>query len=71
MRVARPWGYGMDVPVVSSILSEVEHRLTEALALLDRHDLGAIAAPHIDLGLHHVLTERVAAEAAHTARPAR
>ncbi len=48
----------MNAPVASAILSEVEQHLAEALALLDRHGLGAIAAPHIDLGLHYVRGEQ-------------
>jgi hypothetical protein len=44
----------MNAPSAAAILSEVEDHLAEALALLDRHRLGIVATPHIDLGLFYV-----------------
>jgi hypothetical protein len=43
--------------VATAILDEVEDHLVKALALLDAHGLGKAAAPHIDLGLHHIHTQ--------------
>jgi hypothetical protein len=48
----------MHAPDVAIILSEVETHLAQALALIDQHQLGVAAAPHIDLGLHFIRGER-------------
>ncbi|WP_404711373.1 hypothetical protein [Sphingomonas sp. MMS24-J13] len=44
----------MNAPVAASVLREVEQHLAQALALLDQHQLGLVAAPHIDFGLSYV-----------------
>jgi hypothetical protein len=46
--------FAMNAPAPALILSEVERHLTRALALLDEHQLGTVAAPHIDFGLNYV-----------------
>jgi hypothetical protein len=44
----------MNAPAPAAILSEVERHLAHALALIDQHQLGTVAAPHIDFGLSYV-----------------
>jgi hypothetical protein len=44
----------MNAPAAATILSEVEQHLADALALIDQHQLGTVAAPHIDFGLSYV-----------------
>ena len=49
----------MNAPSAAAILRDVENHLTTALALLDSHALGTVAAPHIDLALNYISDERV------------
>ncbi len=44
----------MNAPAATRVLNEVEQHLAHALALLDQHQLGTVAAPHIDFGLNYV-----------------
>lgn len=44
----------MNASAATSILSQVEQHLADALALIDQHEVGTVAAPHIDFGLNYV-----------------